>query len=153
MSEGTVQGTDASDLFRVQAKLDERGTHEFLFAERVVLCEGKDGVFAVRLYLSKLNADLNTLGVTIVDGGSVQNLPDYAALAGKLRIPWIAVTDDGATGDGCPNSKTERAREKLSNFETDRDDQANWKVNLEHCLNRRREPELADGERRTAWTG
>lgn len=134
VSKGTAQGTDASDLFRVQAKLDERGTHEFVFAERIVLCEGKDDVYGVKLYLNKLAADLDTLGITIVDGGSIQNLPDYAALASKLIIPWIAVTDDDTTVDG-KNPKTEKARDKLSNCQTARDQQAKWKENLEHCLN------------------
>jgi ABC-type cobalamin/Fe3+-siderophores transport system ATPase subunit len=62
VSAGTVKATDASDLFRVQAKLDERGTHEFLFSQSAVLCEGKDDVCAVKLYLSKMNADLDILG-------------------------------------------------------------------------------------------
>jgi predicted ATPase len=134
VSAGTAKGTDASDLFRVQAKLDERGTHEFAFAQRVVLCEGKDDVYAVKLYLGKLGADLDTLGVTVVDGGSVQNLPDYATLAGKLVIPWIAITDEDTTATGT-NPRTEKARAKLAGTQTSRDQQTKWKVNLEHCLN------------------
>lgn len=134
VSIGLAKAIDAGDLCRVQSKLDERGTHEFLFAQRVVLCEGKDDVYAVKLYLSKLGADLDTLGVTVVDGGSVQNLPDYATLAGKLVIPWIAVTDEDVTAAGV-NAKTEKARKKLGSVATGRDMQVQWKVTLEHCLN------------------
>jgi ABC-type multidrug transport system ATPase subunit len=134
VSTGTAKAADASDRFRVQAKIDERGTHEFMFAQRVVLCEGKDDVYALKLYLGKLNADLDTLGVTVVDGGSAQNLPDYAALAGKLAIPWIAVTDEDSIAIGV-NPKTEKVRKKLSEIETAFDKQAQWQVNLEHCLN------------------
>ncbi len=133
VSAGRATASDVSDLFRVQAKLDERGTHEFVFAQRVVLCEGKDDVYAVKLYLSKLGADLDTLGVTVVDGGGVQNLPDFAALASKLMIPWIAITDADTTATGT-NPKTERARKKLDQIQTNRDQQVKWEVRLEHCL-------------------
>lgn len=134
VSKGVVKADDAGEFFRLQTKLDERGTHEFLFAQRVVLCEGKDDVYAIKLILSKFAADLDTLGVTVVDGGSVQNLPDYAELAGKLMIPWIAITDQDPTATG-PNPKTEKARKKLTLAATTRDRQSLWKVNLEHCLN------------------
>jgi hypothetical protein len=57
---------------RFQEKLDERGAHEFLFAKRVVFCEGKDDRFAVSGFLEKGSIDLDGLGVSIVDLGSAQ---------------------------------------------------------------------------------
>lgn len=134
VSTGTAAASDVSDLFRVQAKLDERGTHEFVFAQKVVLCEGKDDVYALKLYLSKLGVDLDTLGITVVDAGGVQNLPDFASLASKLVIPWIAITDADTTATGT-NPKTERARKKLCETQTGRDAQVKWELRLEHCLN------------------
>jgi predicted ATPase len=134
VSMGSSKAADIGDGFRVQARLDERGTHEFMFAQRAVLCEGKDDVYALKLYLSKLNADLDTLSVTVVDGGGVQNLPDYAAIASKLAIPWIAVTDEDIV-NRTVNPKTEKVRKKLRETESTRDTQVQWKVDLEHCLN------------------
>jgi predicted ATPase len=133
VSAGSAKGSDVSELFRVQAKLDERGTHEFVFAQHVVLCEGKDDVYALKLYLNKLKADLDTLCVTIVDAGGVQSIPDYAKLAGNLVIPWIAVTDQDPIGNAV-NPKTEKARKKLAQLTSIRDQQTQWKNNLEHCL-------------------
>jgi len=70
----------------------------------------------------------------VVNGGNAQNLPDYATLASKLTIPWIAVTDQDIMVTGV-NPKTEKVRKKLGEIKTTRDKQAQWKGNLEHCLN------------------
>ena len=41
VSKGAFDTNLASDALRFQEKLDERGNHEMLFANKIVLCEGK----------------------------------------------------------------------------------------------------------------
>ena len=83
----------------------------------MVLCQGKDDDYTIKLFLTKLDAELDTLGVTVVDAGGVQTLPDYAAFAGMLVIPRIAILDEDPRAAG-PNPKTENARMKLTETAT-----------------------------------
>ena len=58
-SEGTVstKSVDTGNVDRsakLQSKLDERGSHDFLFSTRVILCEGRDYTFATRLALENV---------------------------------------------------------------------------------------------------
>lgn len=139
-----VSGLDSAAKF--QERLDERGGHEMVFAQRVVLCEGKDDAFALRSYLTRrANLDLDGLSVSIIQAGDVNHLPAFASMAKQLNIPWCAVSDEDRLIDGTlkPNSKA--AREKLDSLMRVQDAQVVWPVDLEACLG------LASGKARPAW--
>src|SRR3990170_718886 len=67
VGKGELRTTDAGSHATFQERLDERGGHEMLFAQRAVLCEGKDDVFAIRLFLNKRGFDLDGRGVSIIN--------------------------------------------------------------------------------------
>jgi predicted ATP-dependent endonuclease of OLD family len=71
VGKGELRTTDAGSHATFQERLDERGGHEMLFAQRAVLCEGKDDVFAIRLFLNKRGFDLDGRGVSIINAGDV----------------------------------------------------------------------------------
>ena len=131
---GELSTNDVGAEAKFQEKLDEHGNHDMLFAQRVVLCEGKDDVYAVRSGLSKLNADLDSLSVSLVNAGSVTAMPSYAEMAHHLRIPWFAITDEDTEDSGQTNPVTGAARTKLEGLKTAADQTAIWKGDLEKCL-------------------
>ena len=134
VGKGELETSDAGAHAKFQERLDERGGHEMLFAQRAILCEGKDDVFAVRAYLEKLEVDLDGRGVSIINAGDVGAVPIYAEMAKKLCIPWCAVTDEDKEADGTIKRNTEIARRKLSALKTQNDQSLVWKVSLEACL-------------------
>lgn len=121
---------------KFQEKLDERGNHEMLFANRVVLCEGKGDCWAMRSGLSKLSPvlDLDARSVSLVDTGSVRNLPDYADIAKALGIPWCAVSDEDKAPGGAVNPVTEGARKGVESIRGPTDLSVIWPGSLEQCL-------------------
>lgn len=129
----SVESIDSAAKF--QERLDERGGHEMIFAQRLVLCEGKDDAFALRTYLTKhCDLDLDGQSVSIIRTGDVSQLPVYASMASNLNIPWCAVSDEDALPDGSIKPNTKTAREKLSKLTSDKDCQVFWKGDLEVCL-------------------
>jgi hypothetical protein len=139
---GRVRSDTVPDGPKFQEKLNERGTDEFLFANRVILCEGKDDVFGVRLFLEKSSTDLDGKGITVVDAGGVGNLPAYAQIAKDLRIPWCAVSDEDLDANGTIKLKTQDAREKLITLQGLHDALPVWPGDLEQCLsNNKVDPE------------
>jgi hypothetical protein len=139
-----VEGVDSAAKF--QERLDERGGHEMIFAQRVVLCEGKDDAFALRSYLSRrADLDLDGLGISIIQAGDVNQLPAFARMAKKLDIPWCAVSDEDKLEDGSIKPNTKAAREKLTSFMGAGDLQVCWPIDLEACLG------LAEGKARPSW--
>jgi predicted ATP-dependent endonuclease of OLD family len=139
-----VEGIDSAAKF--QERLDERGGHEMIFAQRAVLCEGKDDAFALRSYLlrrSKL--DLDGLGISIIQAGDVNHLPAFASMASQLNIPWCAVSDEDRLPDGNFKPNTKMARDKLDKLMREQDAQVLWAVNLEACLG------LMSGKARPSW--
>src|SRR5579885_2870158 len=121
VGKGELRTIEAGSHAKFQEWLDERGGHEMLFAQRAVLCEGKDDVFAVRLYLEKLKIDLDGRSVSIINAGDVGAVPAYAEMAKKLGIPWCAITDEDKDGDGTIKKNTEISRRKLDKLKTPRD--------------------------------
>lgn len=120
---------------KFQERLDERGTHEMLFAQRVVLCEGQDDVFAVRSHLERrCSVDLDGKSISIIRAGDVGQLPAFAAMASKLGIPWCALSDEDRQDDGTIKPATQKMRERLGELQSAVDCQAQWAVNLERCL-------------------
>lgn len=133
---GAFNTTSTTEAVKFQERLNERGNHEMLFAHRVVLCEGKDDPWAVRSALAKLDPglDLDAHSVSLVDTGGVGNVPDYADIARRLRIPWCAVTDEDPLPDGSVKPATNAARNKLGKFLSPEDLSVVWPRDLEACL-------------------
>lgn len=128
-----VDGLDSAAKF--QERLDERGGHEMVFAQRVVLCEGKDDAFALRSYLTQRSQlDLDGLSVSIIQAGDVNHLPAFAAMATQLNIPWCAVSDEDRLPDGSLKPNTKAARDKLDKLMRPQDAQVLWPGDLETCL-------------------
>lgn len=131
---GRLLTSGLSQEIKFQEKLDERGNHEFLFAHRVILCEGKDDFSAVCTYLEKAQIDVDGFGVTILDLGGVDNMPSYARIARDLKIPWCAITDEDFLADGKRNPKTEAVRKELAQVVTASDISPTWPTSLESVL-------------------
>lgn len=139
-----VEGLDSAAKF--QERLDERGGHEMIFAQRVVLCEGKDDAFALRSYLiRRANLDLDGLSVSIIQAGDVNHLPAFASMATQLNIPWCAVSDEDKLPDGNLKPNTKAARDKLDKLMRPQDAQVLWAADLEACLG------LTSGKARPSW--
>jgi len=127
--------TEIDGASKFQERLDERGTHEMLFAQRVVLCEGQADVFAVKSHLlQRCSLDLDGKSISIIRAGDVGQLPALAEMATKLGIPWCAVSDEDREPDGTIKQPTEEARKRLTALQSSVDCQVVWKVNLEACL-------------------
>jgi hypothetical protein len=136
VAKSTLDTITAPETVKFQEKLDERGNHEMLFANRVVLCEGKDDCWAVRATLAKLDPslDLDARSVSLVDTGSVGNLPDYAEVATRLGIPWCAISDEDKDVGGNVNPVTEKVRQRIDAKCGAQDMTAMWPGKLEACL-------------------
>ncbi len=134
---GVLDTVTTSAAVRFQEKLDERGNHEMLFAQRVILCEGKDDCWAIRCTLNKLDPglDLDARSVSVIDTGAVGNLPDYADIATRLGIPWCAISDeDRDPGTGVLNQNTLKIRQKVDAMRSVQDLTTIWPAKLEICL-------------------
>ena len=134
VGKGELRTTDAGSHVTFQERLDERGGHEMLFAQRAVLCEGKDDVFAIRLFLNKRGFDLDGRSVSVINVGDVGAIPTYAEMARKLGIPWCAITDEDLSAEGTIQKPAEIARKKLDKLKTELDRSLIWKGKLEKCL-------------------
>jgi hypothetical protein len=137
VNKGLLDTATTSAVVRFQEKLDERGNHEMLFAHHVILCEGKDDCWTLRATLTKLDPDLDldARSVSVIDTGAVGNLPDYADIATRLRIPWCAISDeDRDPATGALNPITLRIRQRVDGMRGTRDLTAIWPAKLEVCL-------------------
>ena len=136
VSKGVFDTGLTPDALKFQEKLDELGNHEMLFANKIVLCEGKGDCWAIRSGLGKLSADLDldANSISVVATGSVGNLPDYAAMAKQLGIPWCAVSDEDKKPGEPVNPVTEGIRRKVVDLLSPTDLSAIWPGDLEACL-------------------
>lgn len=126
----SVVTMDAPDGLRWQEKIDEHGSHEFLFASRVVLSEGKDDEYGLRWYLER-SRDLDGLSVTVLAVGGRENLLDFASVARSLNLPWCAVADEDTGADGASEAKSLRTRGNLNSIRQPSDLCLVWPKNLE----------------------
>lgn len=126
-------GVDGAAKF--QERLDERGAHEMLFAQRVVLCEGQDDTFAVRAFITEHAKDLDLDGssISITRCGDVKQLPGFARMAKNLGIRWCALHDEDRLDDGTLNPSTDSVRTELRALKTEGDAVCEWPGNLERC--------------------
>jgi ABC-type polar amino acid transport system ATPase subunit len=130
-----LETSQVEEAPKFQERIDERGAHEMLFAQKAVLVEGQDDVFALRPYLQKrVDLDLDGRSISIIRAGDVGQLPAFASMASKLGIPWCAVSDEDLQPDGTIKKPTAIAREKLTKLQKPCDRQTTWKQALEACL-------------------
>jgi energy-coupling factor transporter ATP-binding protein EcfA2 len=131
----TLQTADVDGAAKFQERLDERGAHEMLFAQRVVLCEGQDDTFAVRTFLTEFAKDLDLDGssVSITRCGDVKQLVAFARMAANLGIPWCALHDEDRLEDGTLNPSTDAVRSELTKLKSEVDAVYEWPGNLELC--------------------
>jgi putative ATP-dependent endonuclease of the OLD family len=136
VAKGVLDTAATSAAVRFQEKLEERGNHEMLFAQRAVLCEGKDDCWAIRSALAKLDPslDLDARSISLVDAGSVGNLPDYADIAKRLGTPWCAISDEDKLPGGAVNQATEKVRQRVDAMRGAADSSMVWPGKLEICL-------------------
>jgi predicted ATP-dependent endonuclease of OLD family len=134
-----LETPQVEEAAKFQERMDERGTHEMLFAQKAVIVEGQDDVFALRSYLCKragMDVDLDGRSISIVRAGDVGQLPAFASIASRLGIPWFAISDEDLQADGTIKQPTASSREKLTNLQKPCDGQAFWKQDLEACLDK-----------------
>jgi len=142
---GSLSTATVAKGAQLQEKLEEHGNHEFLFASRAVFVEGKDDLFAVRSLLQKLGTDLDGRSVSLLGVGGVENLPEYARLAARLKIPWCAITDEDLEADGTVKPKTKQVLENLKKGATASDLILQWPKSLESVLGK------TSGKARPQW--
>lgn len=131
---GTIDTSRVADAAKFQEHIDERGGSEMLFAQKAVLCEGKDDAFAIRLYLEKRGTDLDGRGVSIIGSGGIGGVAAYAEIAKPLAIPWCGVTDEDRLPDGTIKPTTAQARQRLTQLVSPGDLMPMWPVDLEACV-------------------
>jgi hypothetical protein len=119
---------------RLEAKINEQGNGELFFANRVVLCEGKDDEFALRSLWEKMEVDLDGRSVSVLGVGGKGNILDYAELLGRCGTPWCAVIDEDRLSDGSYKPKAKDTVARIEKLRSDRDELLQWKVDLEHCF-------------------
>ncbi len=136
----------AKQAVKDEEKLHEGGNHEMLFANLVILTEGKSDEFAIRLGLdgctlpedsnhaTPFKLDRDALSVSVVNCGSVNNLPAYAEICSKLGIPWIAVHDRDRLSDGSIKVNTAAAHAALVDLRSEVDAVIEWDNDLEEVL-------------------
>ena len=132
---GHILTVNIPNNLRFQEKLDEYGNHEIFFAQRIILCEGKDDLFAINSYLEMSDIDIEAMSISILSCSGVENIPDFAEIAKKnMKIPFCAVTDTDKDAAGEIKDKTAKARSKISTTLSIKDTMVEWDNNLEDCL-------------------
>lgn len=126
--------SSASAALKQEEKLSERGNHELIFANMVVLTEGKPDAYAVRMGLEKIGIDVDADSVSIIDCGGVGNLPDYAAVCKALGIPWVAIHDLDMEASGKQKAVTAKAVAALTSLVGSGDSILDWKNDLEDAV-------------------
>jgi ABC-type cobalamin transport system ATPase subunit len=122
------------EAIRLQAKIDEKGNGEMFFANKVILCEGKDDEFALKSGLNKKGVDLDGRSVSILGIGGKGNVIDYAQLLGRCGTPWCAVIDEDRLPDGSYKGNAEDATKRVGALRSTKDRLCQWRIDLEHCL-------------------
>jgi len=145
ITHGAVHTDSFSDNLKFQEKLDEYGNHEIFFAQKIILCEGKDDLFAIRSYLDKLDYDYESASLSILSCGGIKNIPDFANIANKLKIPFCVVTDMDMEQTGTVKPNTQSARDSVQEIKSTNDLMVEWDNTLEDCLNT---PFKQDGQER-----
>ena len=130
----SVNTDDIEDPAKLQSKLDDNGSHDFLFGTCVVFCEGQNDSFAVRQGFDKVEMDYDARSVSIMQCGGVSGIPAFSGIAQTLGIRWCALTDQDLLPTGEIKIKTQQARDALDRIQGEADMQVQWNIELEHCL-------------------
>jgi predicted ATP-dependent endonuclease of OLD family len=138
------------EAIRLQAKINEQGNGEMFFANKVILCEGKDDEFALKSCLDKMDVDLDGRSVSILGVGGKGNVIDYAALLGRCGTPWCAVIDEDRLPNGSykPNAMT--TLQSINELRSTNDELLQWNIDLENCFQIARNKVLPDRAERKA---
>lgn len=131
---GHILTGDIPNNLKLQEKIDEYGNHEIFFAQKIILCEGKDDYFAIKSYLEMSNIDVEAISLSILSCGGVENIPFFAEIAHKLKIPFCAVSDTDLNNSGLVKAKTKKARDKILSLKSPSDEMVEWDNNLEDCF-------------------
>jgi hypothetical protein len=138
------------DAIRLQAKIDEQGNGEMFFANKVILCEGKDDEFALKSWLAKLNVDLDGRSVSILGVGGKGNVIDYAELLGKCGTPWCAVVDEDRLPDGSYKPNAAETAQRIRKLQSHNDELLQWDIDLENCFGMARNKDMPNRPERKA---
>jgi ABC-type multidrug transport system ATPase subunit len=134
VSHSVVDSSQATDAIKVQSKVNEQGNGELFFANKVVLCEGKDDEFALKTLMSMLNVDLDGRSVSILGIGGKGNVIDYARLLKSIGTAWCEIIDEDRRPDGTYKNNSEETLTQLQALKTDEDEICQWEIDLEHCF-------------------
>jgi putative ATP-dependent endonuclease of the OLD family len=129
-----IDSAEVPDAIRLQAKINEQGNGEMFFANKVILCEGKDDEFALKSCLEKMEVDLDARSVSILGVGGKGNVADYAELLGKCGTPWCAVIDEDRLPDGSYKHNAKITIDRIEKLRSKNDLLLHWEVDLEHCF-------------------
>jgi Overcoming lysogenization defect protein-like, TOPRIM domain/AAA domain, putative AbiEii toxin, Type IV TA system len=129
-----INVSQLTDAIRLQGKINEQGNGEMFFANKVMLCEGKDDEFALKSCLEKMDVDLDGRSVSILGVGGKGNVADYAELLGKCGTPWCAVIDDDRLTDGTYKNNAEAMVQRIEKLRSTNDEILQWSMDLEHCF-------------------
>lgn len=134
VSKKTVR-TDAIEApAKLQSKLDNTGSHDFLFGTAAIFCEGPADTFSIKYGMEKLQVDLDGLAVSVTLCGSCTAIPSFAYIAGELGIRWCALTDEDKLPDQSIKPQATRQRSHIDKHRTGADQQVMWPVDLEASL-------------------
>jgi predicted ATP-dependent endonuclease of OLD family len=122
------------DAIRLQAKINEHGNGEMFFANKVILCEGKDDEFALKSGLGRMDVDLDGRGVSILGVGGKGNVIEYAELLGKCGTPWCVVIDQDRLPDGSYKPNATAIVQRIKELQTKNDQLLEWEIDLENCF-------------------
>jgi hypothetical protein len=87
-------------------KLRTTGNEEIFFARHAFLTEGRDDQTIVELLLRASGVDPDTQGISVIQCGSANSLPDYIRLCGALGIDCYVLHDeDDPTRDARRNAR------------------------------------------------
>jgi predicted ATP-dependent endonuclease of OLD family len=131
---GHMLTTSISNNLKLQEKLDEYGNHEIFFAQKIILCEGKDDLFAIKTFIELSNIDIEAMSISILSCSGIENIPDFAEIAKNMKIPFCAVTDTDIDVSGKVKEKTNKSRAKISTIQSSKDKMIEWDNDLEDCL-------------------
>lgn len=138
----TIDGTRLNEFLtsisgnaiKMEEKLHEKGNHELVFANKVVLTEGKGDQIATKIGLENIGYDCDAECLSILDCGGVGNLNDYANVCSALGIPWLGIHDNDIEPDGKRKQRTQEVRDKLYKIKKPSDLIEVWDNTLEDVL-------------------
>ncbi|WP_371394538.1 ATP-dependent endonuclease [Glycocaulis abyssi] len=122
------------DAIKIQSSLDEGGSNEILFAERVILCEGKDDKAALANLLNLFEIDIHSRNVSLISAGGGETVTKFVELLNAWGTPWFAIVDQDHP-DGFDQDPKSAARiSKLEALKRDTDQIQMWEGDLEQCF-------------------